>query len=173
MFQIQIDKFRIETSRLLMIPFKNDGNYKTYSWLLDKDVMDTTFGGADNIETIRLRIKRYIQHQKTYGVSKWLVLMKNEMLPIGDAGLYRFDQNIINYDLGFRLEKNFWGIGLGSEIVDGWIKYARSYNYKVLYAFTNLTNPRSEGLLKKFKFKFELETTLYEKPVKKFILNLS
>ena len=173
MFQIQIDNFRIETSRLLMIPFKNNYNYDCFSWLLDKDVMDTTFGGADNIETIELRIKRYIQHQKSYGVSKWLVLMKNEMLPIGDAGLYRFDQNTIRYDLGFRIMKNFWGIGLGSEIVDGWIKYARFYNYKALYAFTNFNNPRSEGLLKKFKFKFELETTLYGKPVKKFILDLS
>ena len=160
----------LQTARLIIRPFDLSENLNVYDWFYDPDVMGQTFSGVDSVSGVRRRIKRYHQHQIRYGVSKWLVTIKDSSEPIGDAGLIKLD-NCQDFDIGFRLKKVHWRKGYGTEIISSWIDLAfGSLGLERLYAHANPENLASVSILKKFLFESQGMTTMYGSRVERFIL---
>lgn len=160
----------LQTYRLNIKPFDLGDGLNVYDWFFDPDVMGETFGGADSVSSIRKRIERYHQHQVRYGVSKWLVTIKNTGEPIGDAGLMKLD-HCQDFDIGFRLKKAHWRKGYGTEIISAWTDVAfGSLGLERLYAHAKPENLASVTILKKFSFESQGIVKMYGSKVERFIL---
>ena len=97
----------IETNRLLIKPFTPLIKPQDCYWWFDKLVMGQTFGGVDSIDIAQKRINRYVDHQTTYGFSKWLICSKTNNRYISDAGLLYTSDCPQGFDIGFRTHLMF------------------------------------------------------------------
>ena len=159
----------LESSRLLMRPFTLTDSLSKMPWFFDPNVMDKTFGGVDNNESLNKRINRYVEHNNLHGFSKWLVIHKKTGEYIGDAGLYCIDNASDSLDIGFRLNSSYWNQGLGSEIVRSWFQFLKNLPHITSVVATVFPdNIASEKLLAKHCFKFDGYTTQYSTAVKRF-----
>lgn len=165
---------QIETERLLMRPFTREEIIQNeFDWFLDPDVMGSTLGGVDNRARLEHRLKRYVEHQEKFAVSKWLIIFKPLNLPIGDAGLIKNEETDNCFDLGYRLAKEFWGRGLGQEAVGAWIEYSKKLKHTALVAHVEVGNVKSERLLLLNKFSKLGEVCLFGKSVMRYRLAIS
>jgi RimJ/RimL family protein N-acetyltransferase len=114
----------IETDRLIIRPFKIDDAYEAQKWFHDVDVMRWIPNGPDKSFTqTKNRIQKYIDHYLIYGFSKFIIIDKNSNQPIGDAGLMKLDGTEF-IELGYRLKKEYWGMGIATETASNIIKNA-------------------------------------------------
>jgi len=66
---------RIETSRLILRPFEPSDVEAAFGWFGDPVVMRFAPMGHDKrIEETKAKLRFFMEHQKTHGFSKWLIL---------------------------------------------------------------------------------------------------
>jgi ribosomal-protein-alanine N-acetyltransferase len=152
---------RIETERLVLRPFETSDAEAAFGWLGDPAVMRFAPAGADEgIEETKARLAGYVEHQKTHGFSKWIILDRASGVPIGDSGLLVFeDYGWI--DLGFRFAQEYWGNGLATEVASAWIRAAfDELRLSRLGAFVHPENRASVRILEKLGFHAERRETV-------------
>lgn len=152
---------RIETERLVVRPFKTSDAEMAFGWLGDPVVMRFALAGADkSIEETKARLAGYVEHQKTHGFSKWLVVDRNSDLAIGDSGLLVLEE----YgwvDLGFRFAQEYWGKGLATEVASAWVRAAfDELRLSRLGAFVHPENVASIRVLEKLRFRADRRETV-------------
>src|SRR5213078_584750 len=69
------------------------------------------------------RIAVYREHQERFGFSKCLILDRQTGRPIGDSGLFHLPPDGDRIELGYRLARPYWGLGLAVEVARGWLKW--------------------------------------------------
>ncbi|MEP2025378.1 MAG: GNAT family N-acetyltransferase [Reichenbachiella sp.] len=90
---------------------------------------------------------------------------------IGWGGLKHFD-NTSKIEVGYRLDKPYWGMGFATEITKGVIDYASNkLGLKQLVAVTDLENEASKKVLLKSGFKYISQAFHYQTDVDYFELN--
>ena len=146
----------IETSRLILRPFDEADVQAAFGWFGDPLVMRYVPGGADqSSEQTRTRVAKYGAHQVVHGFSKWVILDRASLQPIGDSGLLVL-QEYGWVDLGFRLAPEFWGHGFATEAATAWVRAAFDiFRLSRLVAFTHPENVASIRVLEKLGFRFE------------------
>ncbi len=166
----------IKTERLLIRPFSKTDNIEKMNWFFEPSVMSQTISGVENdFKSLKRRIDRYIDHQSTFGYSKWLVIEKKSGAFIGDCGIVSMTSGsqIIN-DIGFRLASQYWAKGLGSEMTKSWIRaYFIHFSYDLLYAHAEPDNIRSKQLLSKLGFSYEESVSVFGAALDRYSLDRS
>lgn len=89
----------------------------------DPEVMRFAGGPDRTLEDTRRTIEAYGRHQRLYGFSKWAVLMKGSGELVGDSGLLAMN-DVPEFELGYRLAKRFWSLGLATECGQAWLRAA-------------------------------------------------
>jgi RimJ/RimL family protein N-acetyltransferase len=138
-----------------MRPFSEEDAIEAFSWFGDPDVMKFTPHGPDaTLESTIERIEHYLEHQSKYGYAKWIILERNSMKPIGDAGPMYFPECQC-FELGYRLLPGYWNKGIATEVASAWVQLRFQIpGLMNLMAFTHPENLGSIRVLEKTGFKF-------------------
>jgi ribosomal-protein-alanine N-acetyltransferase len=152
----------LETPRTLLRPFSPEDTEAVFSWMSDTEVMRFIPNGPDHTPAqTSARIARYIAHQEAHGFSKWIILDRVSNKPIGDAGFFLLpDEKRI--ELGYRLTRSHWGIGLATEVASRWIEVADDFfSEQTIFAFAHPENKSSLHVMTKLGFTFLRNESLY------------
>jgi [ribosomal protein S5]-alanine N-acetyltransferase len=161
-------KIFAETERLLLreiLPedesgfFELDANPEVHRFLGNKPVK--------SMDEVRAYIKLIRQQYEDYGIGRWAVVEKKDNQFIGWAGLKYITQPINNnrlhyYDIGYRLNQKYWGLGYATEAAI----IARDYAFDTMkldaiYGCTHIDNHVSRHILEKIGLRF-VETFPYQ-----------
>ncbi len=153
-------KVFIETERLILreiLPTDVDGMYE-----LDSDPEVHTYLGKKPIsnkdqiiDVINFIRQQYIDN----GIGRWAIIDKISNEFIGWTGLKYVTETTNNYknyyDLGYRLNKKYWGKGIATEAALASLEYAfNKLSSNEVYAMTDCENIGSNNVLKKVGLKF-------------------
>lgn len=152
----------LETPRTHLRPFSLSDTEAVFSWMSDTEVMRFIPLGPDNtLDQTSARLSKYIGHQKTHGFSKWLIIDRESNRPIGDSGFY-FLPDGKRVELGYRLSRSHWGLGLATEVASKWIEVADDFlTEETLFAFAHPENTASLHVMTKVGFKYLQHETFY------------
>jgi RimJ/RimL family protein N-acetyltransferase len=152
----------LETARTFLRPFTLSDAEAAFGWFHDPDVMRFIPHGPDaTLEASAARISRYLDHEKKFGFSKWIILDRATGLPIGDSGFF-YLPDLKRVELGYRLAKSWWKRGLATEVASKWIEMARPwYGFERVFAFAHPENPASLHVMEKVGFRYSHNEELY------------
>jgi ribosomal-protein-alanine N-acetyltransferase len=145
----------VRTERTLLRPFTSADAEAAFSWLGDAEVMRFIPSGADQgIENTSERIERYVAHGERHGFTKWMVIEQASGCAIGDAGFF-FMPDGARVELGYRLARSRWGLGLASEVAAKWLELAHPwYQLETVFAYCHPDHAASRRVLEKLGFEF-------------------
>jgi ribosomal-protein-alanine N-acetyltransferase len=118
--------FPIETPRLLIRPFTaEDGDIAAMHALFSDPEVMKYIGGKplDSIERTRERILRWIGYQEKFGYTLWAVIEKSSGELIGDCGLFPFENEGPEVEVGYDLRRDRWGRGYATEAARACLDY--------------------------------------------------
>ena len=114
-------------------------------WDCIKFTGDVAFKNLEEAENL---VKNYDHYQK-YGFGRWPVLDKVSGEFLGWCGL-KYDEELEEYDLGFRFLKRHWGKGYATEGAKAALEYAfNNLKLNKVVSFTADSNIPSESVMKK------------------------
>jgi ribosomal-protein-alanine N-acetyltransferase len=155
-----------ETERLILrelLPTDRNGLFAVDS---DPDV--NIYLGNNPVKTIEQTddIIKFIRKQYVdNGIGRWAMIEKSTNNFIGWAGLKLIKELTNNridyYDLGYRLNKSYWGKGFATEAAKATLKYGfNTLNLNEIYAITDSKNIASRNVIEKVGLKYK-ETFIY------------
>ena len=153
----------LETQRLLLRSVNQNDLSDIHETVSDPEVaVSTGFHVSENLEASVKRMLEYMDDNETLA----LVLKENNKM-VGTVSLqkrdwtmYPIDRKLKGRELGFDLNRNYWGRGLMPEAVRAVVSYCFSeLQYDFLTAGYFLGNHKSERVIEKcgFQFLFEAE----------------
>ncbi len=105
------------------------------------------------------------------GLGVWAVATKTDTTFIGAASMTSL-AGTAQVQLGYRLKKQYWGQGYGTEIAKGLVEYGfNRLGLDRITATTNLDNQASIRVLEKAGFRFEKTSNYYGWPMNYFVID--
>jgi len=145
----------LETPRLELRPLALLDADAVYAYRAQVEVM-RYMGGADrSIGDTRVALERYRRYQRMYGFSRWAMFLKETGEFVGDSGLLPMDDSP-EFELGYRLAKDFWAMGLATECGRAWLDAAFTrFGLKTVIAFADERHTASLRVMQKLGMKFD------------------
>lgn len=156
----------IETERCILRPFlaedaealfAMDADPEVHKYLGNKPVKEIVEVHAD--------IKSVQKQYRTNGIGRWIIQEKSTGQFIGWGGLKyetALRENFNYYDLGYRLDRNYWGKGFATETAKAALEFGfTSLGLKDIYAAAHSENKGSINVINKSGLKF-IETFPFE-----------
>lgn len=149
----------LNTERLILRPFEKsdaesffemDKNPEVHRYLWNKPVLE--------IEEVFAGIKMIRQQYIDNNIGRFAVILKETNEFIGWAGL-KYNTKTVNnknyfYDIGYRLNENFWGNGYASEASFAWLDYGfKVMKIEKMTAAAQTANIASNRILQKIGMK--------------------
>ncbi len=107
---------------------------------------------ADSRELIEAQRERYARRASI----RWNITLAGEDRVIGSCGFHRFDEGYYRAELGYELNRTYWGQGIMSEAVSAVLTYGfAEMELHRIEAIIDDANARSKGLLLKLGFTYE------------------
>ncbi len=155
-----------ETERLILrelLPTDRNGLFAVDS---DPDV--NIYLGNNPVKTIEQTddIIRFVRKQYVdNGIGRWAMIERSTNNFIGWSGLKLIKEltnnHIDYYDLGYRLNKSYWGKGFATEAAKATLKYGfNTLNLNEIYAIAASKNIASRNVIEKVGLKYK-ETFSY------------
>jgi len=144
-----------ETTRLILRQFTLDDAPLIYQLNQDPEVVkyvhEPPLTSVDQAQEI---IANIILPQYPNNLGRWAIHLKENNAFAGWCGLkYRADVDEI--DLGYRLMKHYWGIGIATEAASHCLQYGfQNLNLKTIIGKAHIDNLASIGVLEKIGMKF-------------------
>ena len=150
----------VETERLILreiIPEDRNGLFA-----IDSDPDVNIYLGRNPVENIeqsddliKFIRKQYIDN----GIGRWAMIEKNTNNFIGWTGLKLVreltNNHIDYYDLGYRLNKNYWGKGFATEAAKASLQYGfNTLDLNEIYAIADSQNVASRNVIEKVGLKY-------------------
>lgn len=138
--------------------FELDSDPEVHKYLGNKPVTDK----SQIVDVIKFIRQQYVDN----GIGRWAIIDKKTNTFIGWTGL-KFVTNWTNnhqfyYDLGYRLKRKYWGLGIATETAMLSLEYAfRVLKLDEVYAAASCKNIASNKILQKIGMNF-IETFYYE-----------
>jgi RimJ/RimL family protein N-acetyltransferase len=149
----------LETDRLFfreLLPSDADALFE-----LDSDpavVLYTGDATLTHVDQARKRIEGIRQQYRDYGVGRWAAVLKETNAFIGWAGLKYIQElngRTDNYDLGYRLLKQYWGKGYATESAKAFVRYGfDDLNHTRISATADVRHVASVKVLEKCGLRF-------------------
>jgi [ribosomal protein S5]-alanine N-acetyltransferase len=148
-------KFIIETERLYLRKINIQDAAAMYA--LDSSALVHKYLGNNPVKSLdeTHTAINFIQHQyQQHGIARWAVIEKQTNNFIGWAGLKYITEPINNnvhyYDIGYRLNENYWGKGFATEAAKAALKYGfEQLQLTSIFAITDCGNNASKNVLLK------------------------
>lgn len=155
-----------ETERLILreiLPADRNGLFT-----IDSDPDVNIYLGKkpiQNIEQIDDIIKSIRKQYVDNGIGRWAMIEKSTNNFIGWSGLKLVreltNKHINYYDLGYRLNKSYWGKGFATEAAKASLQYGfNKMNLHEIYAIADSQNTASRNVIEKVGLKY-IETFKY------------
>lgn len=162
---------RIETERLTLRPFTLDDLDALFLVNSDPDVMKYIGDGNPlSQQQTRARLDAIITHWDRHGFGLWAVVHKPDAAVIGFCGL-QFLENTPEVEVGYRLRKASWGMGLATEAVKASLEYGfGKLGLDRIVAVVHPDNIASQKVLAKNGLRYEKDARYYNTDVKYFAL---
>lgn len=113
---------------------------------------------ARDKEEAKKNLLHYVEYAEKYpGLGAFSVFLKTDNSFIGIAVLIHLNKDPENLDIeiGYRLQRKFWGAGYGTEIAEALLQYAfKKLNLNQVLATTHPDNLVSQKVLKKCGFEY-------------------
>lgn len=147
--------------------FMNTERIGFRTWTLnDLDIAAQMWGDKDvskyihnksmlSVNEVHSRLKGEIKTQEQYNIQYWPIFSLNGLEHIGCCGLRPYgDSNEVS-EIGFHLNKKYWGTGLALEAANKVVDYAfTDLGFQRLFSGHHPENRASEKLLLKLGFEF-------------------
>lgn len=120
-------------------------------WEVMKYTGDVAF---KDVEAARQLVINYPQYKK-YGFGRWTIKLKETGEFLGWCGL-KFNEDIEEVDIGFRLSRKHWNKGYSTEAAKASLEYGfTQHNIKRIIGRADKRNTASIRVLEKLGLKFE------------------
>jgi ribosomal-protein-alanine N-acetyltransferase len=152
----------IETERLFIRPFTDDDLERLIEMRSDPEVYQY-LGGIEmqNPEAITDRMKVYMAAQEKYGFSASAAIWKETGETIGWGGLMPLEDSG-EIEVGYGFIKEYWGMGLASELARAWLKYGfETAGLERIVAIAIPGNTGSTRVMEKLGMKYEKKAVHY------------
>ena len=138
----------IETSRLILRPWRDDDREPFWAMACDSLVMEylppLTRAESD------AAVDRMIATEREHGHVFWAIEHKAESNFIGFCGILPPRPPVLEYEIGWRLAHHAWGQGFAREAAEASLGWAwENLSVPAIIAMTNLANTRSWGLMER------------------------
>ena len=160
----------IETSRLILREVKEEDAKDMFQYLSDKDVVKHM--GLAPFETVNdvwdeVRWYKSIYEEGT-GI-RWGITLKDSGKVIGSCGFLNMLTKHYRAEVGYELNKDYWGKGIASEALEAVVKHGyQHFQLERIEALIEPTNHPSQKLVEKLGFKREGLLRHYEYACGKF-----
>ncbi len=148
-------KVIIETPRLLLYEMAVEDAENFFALNNDPKVMQYTGEGAfENVEAARQLVRNYTQYKK-YGYGRWTVRLKETNEFLGWCGL-KFNEDIEEVDIGYRLLKKHWNKGYATEASQASLDFGfEKFGIKRIIGRADKRNAASIRVFEKLGLQFE------------------
>jgi ribosomal-protein-alanine N-acetyltransferase len=144
----------LETERLILRNWVLADAQKLFEICADADVMKYLGAGKpyETIEQANDFLCWAESYQKENGFCRWAVLLKENREIIGSCGFAR-PHGTEEIELGYLLDKKFWGRGFATEATRACLQYGfEQLKFNETIATTDLENVASQKVLEKIGF---------------------
>jgi [ribosomal protein S5]-alanine N-acetyltransferase len=154
---------KIETARLYLRQFTPDDLDDLYRIYSDSEVMKYLSRGVRNREETAADLFEIIADWEKHGFGLWAVVNKENHQLIGDGGL-RFLGKTSEVEVGYVLEKAYWGKGLASEVAAASLKYGfEVLKLDKIVAVADTENIASRRVMEKVGMKYQHNFDYYDR----------
>jgi [ribosomal protein S5]-alanine N-acetyltransferase len=116
--------FPIETARLEIRPLTLADVEAMHVLYTDPEVMRFIPAPLSaDLDVSRQRVQRKIDWQAEFGCSLWAVVEKESGLVIGDCGVFPFEGKGPEFEIGYHIRRDRWGMGYATEAAAACLKY--------------------------------------------------
>jgi RimJ/RimL family protein N-acetyltransferase len=159
----------VVTGRLLLRGFEPADAEAMLAVYGDPEVMrHVGEGRAVDLAGAGAMLAGYAEHQRRHGFSFWAVVERASGAMIGDAGLYRVDDEV---EVGYTLGRAWWGRGYATEAARACVAVAFGpLGLDAVTAVADAANPASAHVLEKLGFVEEAPRIAYGRPHRAFRL---
>ena len=145
----------LETPRLELRPLALSDADAVYAYRGNAEVMQYMGGADQSIGDTHEALERYARYQRMYGFSKWAMFLKETGELVGDSGLLPMD-GTREFELGYRLAKDFWSMGLATECGKAWLDAAFTrFGLRTVIAFADERHTASLRVMQKLGMNFD------------------
>ena len=167
-----IGTVELESNRLLFRKAStSDSKAMFNNWANDKEVTKYLRWDAYEKEEDTIKFLNYLENSyKEDNFYNWMVIPKEERVPIGTIGAVDIDVNNNTVEIGHCYGRNFWNKGYGTEALTRIIKFFfEEVGVETIYAYYVEGNSASGKVLEKVGMKYEgiLRKRVYDKVTKK------
>ena len=107
---------------------------------------------AETITVIKLMEERYVHKQSL----RWCIKLKGDDKLIGTCTLFHFDEEYHHAEIGYELNRAFWGKGIMTEAMSAILTFGFSeLGLHRIEAVIDIENDRSKNLLIRLGFSYE------------------
>ena len=158
-----------ESDRLIFREFTPDDAPGMFELNLAPEVLQFTGDAPFNsIDEARSFIIDYTQYQD-HGYGRWTVLLKDSNEYIGWCGL-KYIPDYKDVDLGYRLLRKYWGLGLATEASKASLNYGfNQLNLNRIVGRAHVSNLASIRVLEKAGLTFEKEMDYHIGPTVQYV----
>lgn len=162
----------IETDRLILRPFTSNDLDALASIGSDPDVMHYIGDGKpQSREQTEQRLNAIIEHHSRHGFGLWAAVDKSSGDLMGFCGLQLLD-NTSEVEVGYRLAKRFWGMGLASEAAMASLRYGfEDLGLDRIVAVVHPENIASRRVIEKIGLKYVKDAWFYNKKLKYYAIS--
>lgn len=162
----------LESNRLLFRKAStSDSNAMFNNWANDKEVTKYLRWDSYKKEEDTIKFLNYLENSyKEDNFYNWMVIPKEERVPIGTIGAVNIDVNNNTVEIGHCYGRKFWNKGYGTETLTRIIKFFfEEVGVETIYAYYVDGNSASGKVLEKVGMKYEgiLRKRVYDKVTKK------
>jgi ribosomal-protein-alanine N-acetyltransferase len=164
----------VETERLLLRPFERDDLDEFASINADADVMRYIGDGKPQTRAqTEMRLNAILDHWAQHGFGLWAVVDKASNALIGFCGLQYLD-NTAEIEVGYRLARQFWGLGYATEAAAATLRYAfEVLGLDRIVAVVQPENFASQSVIEKIGLRYVKEARFYNSDVEYYAITRS
>lgn len=153
----------LETQRLILREFEHKDLCQLAPILANPEVMKFSPTGVLSVQETQRRIDYFIALYKKYGFGKWAVILKQSNKLIGYCGITVDEiDGVDERELGYRLDREFWGRGLATEAASMVVKYAfEKLKFPYILGIVQPENTASVRVLEKLGMEYKKQTVFY------------
>ncbi len=160
----------IETARLHLKQFSPEDSDTLYRLYSDPAVMRYVGRGVRTRTETETALRWLLSHWEKHGFGLWAAVDKMDAQIIGRCGLIFLD-NTPEVELGYLLDKAYWGRGLATEASLAILKYGfETVKLDRIVAIAHPDNLASRRVLEKVGMKYEKNARYYNTDVAYFSL---
>lgn len=152
----------LETGRLILRKFRPEDEDAMARMYSDIDVMRYIGTGVTiGKEQVKKSVNHWIEYEKKFGFSNWVVTEKDNDIMIGKCGFNWIPDNS-DIEISYLFDKRYWGKGYATEVAGAVLKHGfETIGLNRVVGFVYPQNKQSIKVLKKIGLVYEKDVVFW------------